>query len=469
MLRQTLASKKAVCAYVFLLTTYPLLSLASTTSAQELEDIKSLSNAIESGDFFEAENLVKRLPARLREKDAQVIVLEALVDKGFYRADVARSKIKKALGIDRNNGDALFEMALLLMEKRRWKRSEILLRAASVSSSLSESRRRSLSYYLGVIAFESGRIFESRNHFTRLNWMDTLDFAVRQSSTSYLRDIAGRRPWSVVAPLLFQYESNALGLDDSAELPEGYTSRGGAKILYGLFGNYSGVGGTHAGQGPWGYSLRVLASEALEQQFKNLNLVFSEAEVSWSNRSAGKNVINVSSSVNSVRVGGKSVTLSTQIKFGFNQNDFSAGFERDEARDSTIDRSAWILGVSRKFEVLQGDIVGVALPAELVQQIAVAKSLSGENKTELILSPVSSWNISKRATVSLSDQVSLKRISANDSSYTQFKNSLGVKSSVSVQPYLTLSAGYDFEISKRTDKESLTRKSTATLSVLGLF
>ncbi|MEY2986990.1 MAG: hypothetical protein RJB13_511, partial [Pseudomonadota bacterium] len=165
MLKQTLVSKNAVCILIYWILAMPLASkAASLPSVDELANsLKKLSAAVESGDFFEAENILKTIPEQVRQSQIQILILEALVDKGFYRAGAARLKLKKALRLDRNNGDALFEMAVLLMEKRLWRRSEILLKAASLSATLKDSRRQSLPYYFGVTAFELGRIFESRN------------------------------------------------------------------------------------------------------------------------------------------------------------------------------------------------------------------------------------------------------------------------------------------------------------------
>jgi len=447
-----------------------LSSLSGPTPASISEtQLKELSRAIESGDFFAAEKLLQALPQQVRQSDIEVIILEALVDKGFYRAAAARSKLKKALRLDRSNGNALFEMAVLLMEKRLWRRSEVLLRAAAASPNLSESRRRSLPYYQGVTAFESGRLFESRNHFTRLNWMDAVDFAIRRSSTSYLNDIAGKRPWSVVAPVLFQYESNVLGLDDSTALPEGYTQKGGGKVVYGLFGNYSGLGGKRRGQGPWAFSLRTIASLALERQFQSLNLLFAEAEVTWSALSAEKNPMSVSPSVNAIQVDGKALSHSAQLKLSLNQSDVSVGFEFDATRDSTSDRSVWFSGLARTFEILQGDSFAVVQPTELAVRVPVSEEKGGEYKTDVSLSPGINWSFGKRTSLSLSDQFSWSRISGKSVQYNIMKNGIGLKSSVSVQPFLVLGLGYEFEVAKRTDKSSFSRKSTTTLNVLGLL
>jgi hypothetical protein len=299
--------------------------------------------------------------------------------------------------------------------------------------------------------------------------MDTLDFAIRQSSNSYLSDIAGKRPWSVVAPVLFQYESNVLGLDDDSALPEGFKRREGGKVVYGLFGNYSGLGGDHQGRGPWGFALRLIASQAVDKEFQGLNLLYSEAEATWSARSAGKNTITVSPSAYTVRVGGKSLNHAVQLKSSFNQNDFSAGFEFDAARNSDTDRSVWVAGIARNFEILQGEAFAVVHPTELGARIPTSKEKGGEFKTEITLSPGVNWYPSKRVSISLNDRFSFSRISANTARYNLLKNKVGLKSTWSFQPYLTLGASYEFELSKQTHSSTLTRKSTATLSVLGLF
>lgn len=474
--RQTLANKKAVAVFVFLSLLVPLTSIASEKLSADVALIEKLAGAVESGEFFEAEKIVQSLSPELRKSNPQVMVLEALVEKGFYRTGAARSGLKRALRIDRNNGDALFEMALLLMEKRLWRRAEVLLRAASTSTQLSDSRRHALPYYLGVVAFESGRIFESRNHFIRLNWMDALDYAIRQSSSTYLSDIASKRPWSVATPVLLQHESNALGLPDGEPLPEEYSRRSVGKVVYGLFGNYSGVGAAETGKqtqgqasGPWGFSLRILASNAFDKQFENLNFIFSEAEANWTTHGQEKDVLKVGSLLNSVWVGGTVVTNAALFKLSYNQTDLSVGYELDAARDSITNRSVWVFGLSRVFELMQGDSVTVVHPVDLGVRVPVSREKLGEFRTDLTLAPGMNWYFTKRMSLNLSDQLTLSRVSGQSAQYNILKNGIGLKTSLAIQPYLTMNAGFDYETTMRTDRTALVRKAITTISFLGLF
>lgn len=437
---------------------------------QSGDPVEQLARAVDSGDFFEAEKIRDKIPSDVLKKDVKVLVLDALIEKGFYRTAAARSRLKRALTIDKNHGDALFEMAILLMEKKLWRRAEVLLNAAAVTSSLSDSRRKSVPYYLGVAAFESGRVFESRNHFYRLNWLENLDNTIRQSSMSYLADIAVRRPWSVVVPVLFQHESNVLGLADGAELPSQYTKRSGSKVVYGLFGTWSDAGGARPNQSPWAYAVRMLSSQSLEKEFQSLDLLFSEAEINW-RRLASKQgeLFKLGSALSLVRLGGRLQTSTVSLKFSSGQLDVSAGYEYDLTRDTATDRSAVISSFSMGFELPQGDSYTLSSPVQLTGRYPMALDKSGEKRVEFTVSPNLNWALTRRLSLTATDRVAVNRVLLEKSQYTSFKNTLGVKSTFSLQPYVALGAGYDFELDKRTDLSGLIRKHTYTINVLGIL
>ena len=189
----------------------------------------------------------------------------------------------------------------------------------------------------------------------------------------------------------------------------------------------------------------------------------------WSGRTAGKNAISVRPAVNSVRVGEKALSHSVQLKLGLNQSDLTAGFEFDAAQESTTDRSVWISSFARTFEIYQGDAIVFLQPTDFGVRIPVSKEKGGENKIELNLAPGLNWYLSKRISVSLSDQISLSRVSGESVQYNLLRNRAGLKSTWTAQPSLTPGVNYEFEISKRSNTSSLTRKSTATVSALGLF
>lgn len=487
MLRRLCASKREFCVhaplffktlvFVFLATLSPAGLAKQAAQGEEAKQaaqgevaVEQLARAVDSGDFFEAEKIVKRIPSDIRKNDLRVLVLDALVEKGFYRTAAAYSRLKRALKMDKSHGDALFEMALLLMEKKIWRRAEVLLNAASVTSSLSDSRRKSIPYYLGVAAFESGRVFESRNHFYRLNWMENLDNTIRQSSRSYLSDIAVRRPWSVVAPVLVQHESNVLGLADGAELPSPYSKRNGSKVVYGLFGTWSDAGGSRPDQSPWTYAVRILSSQALDKEFQTLDLLFSEVELNW-RRLASKQgeLFKVGSAVSLVRLGGRFQTSTATLKFSSGQIDVSAGYEYDLARSSTTDRSAGVASFASGFELLQGDSYSLSSPAQLTGRLPVALDKSGEKRVELTFSPSFNWAATRRLSFTTADRVAVSRVFLETSQYTSVKNTLGVKVSFSLQPYVALGAGYDFDLEKRTDLSQYVRKHTYTVNVLGML
>jgi len=443
--------------------------------AQQTDSMKNSYNAIEKAleidDVFKAEEILKEIPEKQLNSQPRFLVLRALVAKGLYRLDEAEFLLKKALRKNEKYGDALFELALILMEKKNWKDAEVLLYLAGEREYLSKSRKSSLPYYLGVVSFESGNVFDARNSFVRLNWLSALDPALEQSAGAYLSRIARVRPWSVVLPLTYQYESNILGIADDASLPANYSQRSGSKLIAGTLFNLSGLGGIKQGEGPWSLGLRLLASKSIPAQFTALNLLFVEPEANWSKFLGERlGMFKLAAVANWVSLGGKAATSSVLLKSTLFETDLSIGYESDLQKNSLLNRSSVFVRGFREAQLWTSSGWGLMMPIEAGTRIPIDKNKPGEYRTDFALTPALSWRPQRRVSFKLSEKIGIERIiDAQTSEYYFLKNSPGVTVSFTVQPYLVLSGSFSHEWEKNTGQDVRVRKGLASLSLLGLL
>jgi tetratricopeptide (TPR) repeat protein len=447
------------------------------TQQQPVEKITPglLQNAIEKSleneDFFEAEALLKQAPEATLKENAKFLFYRAVVAKGLYRLNEAETLLKLSLRKDKNDGDALFEMALLLMEKKRWRDAEVLLHLASEAQGLSARRQSMLPYYLGVASFESGKIFSARNSFSRLNWANSLDPALEQSAGAFLGRIARIRPWSLIVPLTYQYESNMLGIPEATALPEGYSQRQGSKLIAGAFTSWNGLGGTNPGEGPWGLALRLLTIRALPEQFRALNVLFIEPELNWSRFLGEKwGMLKWAAVANRVSAGGKAMTASGLLRVTFLETEATAGFEADLQKSQSSERSAYVMRLSREWPLWTKGPLTVGLPTELGAKIPVDKKRLGEQRLDAVLAPSLGWTLTRRASLKVGEKFAYERVSdALSSTYSLIRNTPSLTLSFTAEPYLVLSSSFSFEFEKKSNDPNTVKKASASFSVLGIL
>lgn len=431
-----------------------------------------LEEAVENDNFFEADELIKLVSESEIARDPRLLVVKALIAKGLYKLDDAYKLLRAALKINRNFAPAQYEIALIFMERKVWKDAEVLLRLAAASDTLQGQRKQLLPYYLGVIAFETGRLFEARSSFLRLNWNASLDPAIEQSMTTFVSKISKRRPWNVIFPLSVQYDSNLISLPDSAALPAAYSGRQGTKLIAGVFGNREGLsfGGDNQGGTPFGAGLKFFAVRHFQQTFSALDIQFLESELNWSKLiNPDWGVLKLASSVNLVRAGGKSVTSTLAARSNIKDTEFSAGYEADLQKSPSSDKSSILLRASREYSLFSGGGFNFGLPAETGGKLPLAKNPS-EFRFDAALTPSLGYSQSKRWNLKLTEKMKIEHVkSVLQAAGFVAQSATGVSYSISIQPYLVTSTGATFEVEKNFNSGDSIRKTTATLSLVGLL
>lgn len=432
--------------------------------------IRKLEELIEQENVFEASELLKSLSEKTISQNKRLLVAKALVAKGLYQLAEAEELLKAALKIDADDASAQFEMALILMERKEWKDADVLLRLAGQSEQLKGQRRAMLPYYMGVIAYETGRLFDARSSFTTMTWNESLDAALQQSVGVFISRISRERPWTIVAPLSLQYDSNPLGLNRAAPLPEGYAQRHVLKVIGGLFANLEGVGGDKAGAGPFGLGLRLFAVQNIEKSFSGLNVQFIESEANWS-RFLGKEtgVFKSALMANLIRLGGRSLSSGFSVKLSLGANELSMILDRDLQKTATKDSSAYQIRYAREQGLYSRGAFSLFVPFELAARQSVSSSLR-DRKLEFALSPGMGWTLSRRANLKVTEKFALERfLTETQSSYTLNRISSGLNFSYTIQSYLILSLGGSFDWEKNIQSASVTQKKVATTSLLGIL
>lgn len=432
--------------------------------------LRQLEEAVEQENFLEAAELIKKVSPQEISQTPRLLVVKALIAKGLYKQEEAYELLRASLKIDNNFAPAQFEIALILMEKKEWRDAEVLLRLAGASEQLTGQRKVMLPYYLGVIAFETGRFFEARSSFLRLNWNESLDPALQQSMNTFVSRISKHRPWTVVFPLVYQYESNILDVSQSAPLPVGYSRKDGFKVVGGLFFTLEGVGfGRSAGK-PFGFAGRLFALEALDSQFSALNVQFVESEMSWSKYlSKSLGLLKIASSVNFVRAGSRPLSLTALARATLFETDAVLGYEHDLQKSSESNKSSILMRISREQAIFRKTVLSLTLPAEAGMKIPL-NDKPGENRMDISVAPALSYAPSKRLNLKLTEKLGLDRVSANtESAEMMFESASGANLSFTLQPYLIVSSGGVFSWKKNTETSAVTNKTTLTLTLLGLL
>ncbi|MEY3902376.1 MAG: hypothetical protein RL189_1682 [Pseudomonadota bacterium] len=445
--------------------------LVPANSQQKQQTLKKIEDLLEQENIFEARDLLRAFSDKEIEKNPRLLVCKALVLKGLYKTDESYELLRQALKLDENFAPAQYETALLLMERKQWNDADVLLRLAAGADDLSAQRRLLLPYYLGVIAFETGRLFASRSSFVRLSWNDSLDPALQQSTAAFMSRIARQRPWTLVSPLSYQYETNVLGLSRNGELPSTYKSRSGSKILAGLFANLEGIGGRKKGDGPFGLGLRVLGIRNVDRSFAALDVLFAEAETNWSKyigRDLG--IFKLSTTANYVRAGSKSLTSTAGVKTSLAANELNLAYEADLQKSSSVDRSSALVRFFRDQALGAWGSLTLNLPVDAGYRFPLKKN-PAERKGDVSLTPSLNYAINKRSSFKLSNKVLGERTSSQLLEKPQYvlRNTAGLGLTFSLQPYLTVSSSGSFEWERNIKTQSVVQKGVVTISLLGIL
>jgi hypothetical protein len=446
---------------------------SGATPAEQLKlqrRTRKLEELIEQENFFDAAELLKTFSDKIVSQNKRLLVAKALVAKGLYQIDEAYELLKAALKLDENDALAQFETALILMERKEWKDADVLLRLAGQSNDLRGQRRAMLPYYMGVIAYETGRLFDARSSFTRTTWNESLDPALQQSVGVFMSRISRERPWTVVSPLSLQYDTNPLGLSRTTALPEGYSRRQVLKLIGGLFTNLEGLGGEKTGSGPFGLGLRLFAVQNLDNKFAGLNVQFVESEANWS-RFLGKEVGVFKTAVmaNLIRLSGRSLSSSLLLKTSLGENELSLAYERDLQKAGGKDTSAYQVRFAREQVLFNRGSVSSSLPFDFGARQSVSSS-QGERKFDATLSPGIGWSLSRRLSLKLTEKLAAERlISGSQNSSTITRVSSGLNTSWTIQPFLIFSLGGSFDWEKNIQSAAVTQKAVATTTLLGIL
>lgn len=445
--------------------------LVPATSHQKQQMLMKIEELLEQDNIFDARDLLRGFSESEIEKSPRLLVCKALVFKGLYKFDESYQLLRQALRLDGNFAPAQYETALILMERKQWIDADLLLRLAAGADDLSAQRRLLLPYYLGVIAFETGRLFDARSSFVRLTWNDSLDPALQQSAAAFMSRIARQRPWTMVSPLSYQFESNVLGLPRNTELPSTYKRRSGNKILAGLFANLEGLGGRKKGDGPFGLGLRVLGIRNLDRSFAALDVLFAEAETNWS-KYAGRElgILKLATTANYVRAGSKSLTSSAGLKTSLAANELNLAYEADLQKSSTADRSSALFRFFRDQALGGWGSLTLSLPFDGGYRFPLKKN-PAERKGDVSLTPSVNYALSKRSSLKLTNKVLGERISSQliASPHYVLRNTAGLGLTFSLQPYLTVSSNGSYDWERNFKTQSVIQKGVVTISLLGIL
>jgi tetratricopeptide (TPR) repeat protein len=429
-----------------------------------------LEDAIEKENFFEADELMKSVPSVNIAREPRLLVGKALIAKGMYKLDESYNLLRAALKIDKDFAPAQYEIALILMEKKDWRDAEVLLRLAGTSDLLKGQRKILLPYYLGVIAFETGRLFEARSSFLRLNWNESLDPAVEQSMTAFVSKISKQRPWNVIAPVSWQYDTNLIALPDSAALPAAYSRKGGAKVIAGVFGNLEGLSFAQAPNSSFGLGTRFFAVQHFEKSFRSLDVQFFESELNWT-RLLGPElgIFKLGTSINFVRADERPLSSTFAVRGNLKNTELSLGYEGDLQKTSTTNRSSLLVRLFREQSLLSKGGFSLSLPAETGGKFPMATS-PAEARYDLSLTPSLGFAPSKRWNLKFTEKLKMERVkSASQPAFFLTQSSTGLNFSMSVQPYLVTSAGVSYDWEKNQTSGDVVSKSTVSLSLLGML
>ncbi|MEN9811227.1 MAG: hypothetical protein RLZZ488_2794 [Pseudomonadota bacterium] len=445
--------------------------LVPANSQQKQQTLKKIEELLDQENIFEARDLLRVFSEKEIEKNPRLLVCKALILKGLYKTDESFELLRQALKLDEDFAPAQYETALILMERKQWIDADVLLRLAAAADDLSGQRRLLLPYYLGVIAFETGRLFDSRSSFVRLTWNDSLDPALQQSAAAFMSRIARQRPWTLVSPLSYQYETNVLGLPRNSELPSTYKRRAGSKILAGMFANVEGLGGHKKGDGPFGLGLRVFGIRNMDRSFAALDVLFAEAETNWS-KYAGRNlgIFKLSTTANYVRAGSKSLTSSAGLKMSLAANELNLAYEADLQKSSSADRSSALVRFFRDQALGEWGSLTLSIPFDAGYRLPLKKN-PAERKGDVSLTPSVSFALSKRSSLKLTNKVLGERTSSQLLTAPQYalKNTAGLGLTFSLQPYLTVSSNGSYDWERNFKTQSVVQKGVVTISLLGIL
>ena len=432
--------------------------------------LNKLEEAVEKDNFFEADEILKSIPEGNVVREPRLLVVKAMIAKGLYRLDEAYKFLKLALKINRNFAPAQYEIALILMERKVWRDAEVLLRIAAASDSLQGQRRIMLPYYLGVIAFETGRLFEARTSFLRLNWNESLDPAIEQSMTNFVSRISKQRPWSVILPLSLQYDSNLIALPDSAALPAAYSRQQGMKMIAGVFGQLEGIALGQNSAAPFGLGMRFFAVRHFEQTFRSLDVQFVESELNWSrliNPEWG--VLKLAASANFVRANERPLSSTFAMRGNFKNTELMIGYEGDLQKNQGADKTSTLVRVAREQLIANRGAFSFGLPAEMGAKIPLAETPS-ESRIDFALTPTIGFAPFKRWNLKTTEKLRVEHVKSKlQPAGFLVQSSSGFNFSLSVQPYFVTSAGASFEWEKNLQSNEIVKKTTASISLLGIL
>lgn len=444
--------------------------LIPATAQNKSQRLKNLEELLEQENLFEAQEVMKTFSEAEIQQNPRLLVCKASIAKGLYQPEESYAALRRALKLDQNYAPAQFDIALYFMERKEWNDAEVLLRLAAASDLLTGQRRVMLPYYLGVIAFETGRLFEARSSFLRLSWNDSLDPALQQSTGAFVSKIVKQRPGNLLTPLSVQYESNVLGLTRSTPLPADYSRADGLKVIAGLFANLEGLGGEKLGSGPYGLGLRLFAAQNLSSEFSSMNILFAESEANLIRLLDQKwGLFKMALTLNLIRAGNRNLSSSAAVKATLKETEISTAFESDLQKSSQSDRSSILMRAFRDQQLFNSKRVSINLPIDAGLKIAI-KSIPGENKVDGNVSPAASYAFSRRMSLKMQEKLGVERLSSSaQSAAFVLKNSPSLSFSFSIEPFLIFSANAAFEWEKNNTTGAVVQKTTTTATLLGIL
>lgn len=446
---------------------------SQSISPKELEQKKALlkvEELIEQENFLEAQEVFEIFSQIDVEQSSRLLVNKALIAKGLYKQNEAFELLKAALKLNDNYGPAQFEIALILMERKEWADAEVLLRFASASDDIVGQRRLMIPYYLGVIAFETGRLFEARSSFLKLSWNESLDPALAQSTGFFITKIMKQRAWNVISPLSIQYESNVKGLSRSALQESASQSHSGFKIIGGLFGSFEGLGGSKPGEGPLGLGLRLFAVQNLNSEYSALNIQFAEAEASVSKYLGPKlGLLKTALTGNYIRAGSRALSSTSGLKLTFFETDLNFAFENDLQRTASVNRTSLLFRIYREQQLMNLGRSQLSLPVDAGFKQPLKKE-PGEKKWDVSLSPAMSYAFSRRFSAKVNGKGAYEKNSSNEqSSFATLRSGAGLSFAYNLAPFLVMSTNGGFDWDKNLQSNAIVQKGTVSVSFLGLL
>jgi tetratricopeptide (TPR) repeat protein len=446
------------------------------------EHMKKVEEYAEREDYFEMVNLLSEVEARSSE-DVRISYYLGVANRGLYQISKAEKHLQDATKQDEKFSKAPWQLAQMKMEDKKWDEALEFLNVAEARMEAKDPLASEYYYYSGVANFNASNDFSARNHFMLALWQNDLDAALKQSSGSFLQNLSKKKPWSLVALMGVQYDSNALSLPNGTTLPEGYSAKGVSRFLGG--GVFSYDPGTAAQDAAWymGYDAKAIVLKNLAKAFSQFDAYVLEFGISQTHKYKGTPLpaepgtekkepeiqgYKLSESVELTLLNGKMVKQALKLSFKKAPLELTAAYERDPVNTGEANKNAIGLGQSRPFSLVANDAYSVDLGVDASQKYYLKKSDANAPTFGLTLTPALTVPFSVRTTtrlaIAVGDDIAFK--SPMSSTY-KFAPSLS--GTHFLTPWLIgiLSANYD--LTYETPTKNMISKPGASLILTGLF